>query len=131
MGLFDSPDGDMGDFGEFINEMMNRQREAQLNQRHFTLFMGAYMELMGVEPENRTANQDVIVHFAEMMMHHTVASLGWCENDTPEHIEEHTATMRATAIQSKQEWDALMESDPVQHSEVQGWINRTVEGIDK
>ena len=131
MGLYDPPDGEGIDLGGFIEEMMRRQRGAQLDNRFYALTMGTYEELMAIEPEKRTAQQEAIAHFLETLNHNAVASLGWCGNDEPGHAEEHITSMRAVAIQMKQEWDAAALEDPESYNEVQGWINRTVEGIDK
>lgn len=134
MGLFDMLNGDSDDgqgFGEFMNEMMNRARESQYITRWYTLANGVYVELSAIEPENRTANQNVVMEFLENIGHFSVSSLGWCDkHEDPLHVEEHKTEMRAAAIEAKQDWDRQCAENPESgFEEVNHWMTKAVESI--
>lgn len=132
MGLFDSEDEqDFGSFlGDALNEMMNKAREAQFMQRWYVLANGAYGKIAAMEPEHRTAAQNVFTQFMEELSHQAVSSLGWCDkNDDPFHVEEHKTAMRASALEMEKEWTELCANGDPSYAEVNQYIDNVIKGI--
>ena len=134
MGLFDEdenlPDPEEMTIKDAINELMSRAREGQFIQRWYVLANGAYGKIMAMEPECRTADQDVFVRFMEKLTHQVVCSLGWCDKlDDPFHVEEHKTSMRVAALEMEKEWTELCATGDPSYAEVNQYIDNVIKGI--